>query len=621
MARRIAVATEVMLLLWLSLAANAQGRDMPRDPAMLYERYCATCHRGGVPRAPHEVTFQIMSDSAILAAITSGAMAQQAKELSAEERSALARFLSGTQTAGSRPPPICDSKRREFDRDQPPSVDGWGFTLESTRFIDADRAGLTAAELPRLELQWAFAYPGATRARSQPSVAAGAIFVGSQDGTVYALDLETGCVRWQFQADAEVRTAVSISDWTDGGEAVAYFGDTKGTVYAVTAFGGELLWRRRVDEHPDLTITGSPRLYRDQLYVPMSSLEWASAADPNYACCTFRGGVVALDAGTGEQVWKTYSIPEPPRRTGKRNANGVEQWGPAGAPVWNSPTIDVRRNRLYVGTGESYTSPAAHSSDAVLAMDLDDGEIVWVYQATAGDAWNMACFIGGGPNCPPENGPDWDIGAPPVLVTAPNGKDVLLAGQKSGDVHALDPDRSGALIWKRKIGRGGYAGGVHWGMAATADTLYAPNADTDFIGRWPGERRPGLFALAVRNGEQRWFAPAPDVCAPEDRPACDPGLSAAVTAIPGVVFAGAFDGHLRAYAAATGEVLWDFDTNRSFPTVSGEVARGGSIESDGPLVAHGRVLINSGYLFGGRMPGNVLLVFAPRRNAGGNADE
>jgi polyvinyl alcohol dehydrogenase (cytochrome) len=343
----------------------------------------------------------------------------------------------------------------------------------------------------------------------------------------------------------------------------------------------------------------------------MSSSEWAAAANPTYECCTFRGGVAALDAATGREIWKGYTIVEPAQLIDGPNAAGARRFHPAGAPVWNSPTIDAGRNRLYVGTGEAYTSPAAGTSDAVIAFDLSTGRQLWHYQSLAGDAWNMACFIGGGPNCPQENGPDLDIGASPVLLSLPDGRDVVVAGQKSADVFALDPD-TGRLLWKTRTGRGGYAGGVHWGLAAAGTTVFAPSADTLFlptdVNR--GIAKPGLFALDAATGRQLWYTAAPDLCPAELKPACDPGLSAAVTAMPGVVFAGGFDGRLRAYGSSDGRVLWEYDTNREFVASSGAKAHGGSIESAGPVVVDGALLVNSGYLFGGRMPGNVLLKFS-----------
>ena len=485
-------------------------------------------------------------------------------------------------------------------------------TLAASRYVPAKIAGLDAGDIGRLKLKWAFAFPGASRARSQPTIGGGALFVGSQDGTIYSLDLSSGCARWTFKADAEVRNGPTLEPWPAGKRKPhpkLWFGDFKGNAYAIDASTGTLIWKVRVDEHPRLTITGSPRYYAGRLYVPMSSNEWASAADPSYACCTFRGGVAALDATDGRLLWRSYSIPKQPELTGERNSTGALRYAPAGAPVWNSPTIDVKRQRLYVGTGESYTSPAADQSDSVIAYDLKTGRMVWWYQSIKHDAWNMACFIGGGPNCPLENGPDLDIGAPPILHTQSNGKEVLLAGEKSADVFALDPD-TGKLLWRVKYGRGGFAGGVHWGMAATPTTLYAPSADTTFLGTEKGEPKPGLFALDPQNGAIRWFAAAPDVCPANRKPACDRGYSPPPTALPGAVLQPSFDGWLRAYKESDGALLWAYDTTQTFTTVSGERAHGGSIESAGAIVAGGNVVVNSGYLFGGRMGGNVLLVFS-----------
>ncbi len=573
------------------------------DPQRAFDARCAHCHDGSVAKAPHQIKFQLMGAPAIHATLTRGLMAGYARGLSADERLKLAAYLGGGDPrAVLVEEPVLRCNEREIAA-VPPATQGWSLNLEGTRFIPSHVAELSPQQVGRLSLKWVFAYPGATRARSQPVPFGENILVGSQSGQVFALSLANGCAHWIFQADAEVRSALAIN--ADG--TAAYFGDLSGVVYAIDPRNGEQLWRTRADAHPDTTLTGSPRLYKNTLYVPLSSSEWASAADPGYACCTFRGGVAAFDVVDGTKRWTAYAIPRTPRPTGEVNALGLPRYHPAGAPVWNSPTIDIRRGLLYVGTGEAYTSPAADTSDAVLAIDLVTGELVWHFQSIAGDAWNMACFIGGGTNCPEEDGPDLDIGAPPMLVNV-GDEDLVIAGQKSGDVFALNPE-DGSLRWRHKIGRGGFAGGIHWGMAASGTAIYAPNADTVFTGRFKGPRKPGLFAIDPQNGEILWHTPAPDVCAPTDKPACDPGLSAAVTAIPGVVFAGAFDGHLRAYDAASGQVIWDFNTHGKFTSVSGAVAQGGSIEADGPVVYRGHVLVNSGYLFGDRMAGNALLVF------------
>jgi polyvinyl alcohol dehydrogenase (cytochrome) len=611
-------AAVLVTLLAGAAALQSAGAAPPSTPDghTIYQQHCAMCHEGQVPKAPHSVTFSMLGPHTILTALTDGVMKAQGSLLTDAERRSVAETLGGRRldAAQDPPPPRCDAARSSLDLARPPQLDGWGMTAENTRFVAADIAGIPAASVGRLQLDWAFAFPGATRARSQPTVAGGSIFVGSQDGTVYALDFATGCVRWTFAADSEVRSSPIVEPWRAGdanARPKVYVGDFKGNAYALDAASGALVWKHLVDDHPNVTITGSPRLHAGRLYVPMSSSEWAAAANPTYECCTFRGGVAALDAATGREIWKGYTIVEPAQLIDGANAAGARRFHPAGAPVWNSPTIDAGRNRLYVGTGEAYTSPAAGTSDAVIAFDLSTGRQLWHYQSLAGDAWNMACFIGGGPNCPQENGPDLDIGASPVLLSLPDGRDVVVAGQKSADVFALDPD-TGRLLWKTRTGRGGYAGGVHWGLAAAGTTVFAPSADTLFlptdVNR--GIAKPGLFALDAATGRQLWYTAAPDLCPAELKPACDPGLSAAVTAMPGVVFAGGFDGRLRAYGSSDGRVLWEYDTNREFVASSGAKAHGGSIESAGPVVVDGALLVNSGYLFGGRMPGNVLLKFS-----------
>lgn len=573
---------------------------------------CATCHaKGDVPRAPHFVQFPMIGPRGILEALETGAMRSQGAMLTAAERRAVAEYLGESSLSGSEAHPIvrCTGAALKFDFGRPPALNGWGMTRENTRFIA--EPGIKADDIPRLAVKWAFAIPGATRSRSQPTVGGGALFFGGQDGTVYALDLDTGCARWNFKADAEIRSSPTLESWKAGDTHAhphLYLGDFVGNAYALDAVTGTLVWKTHVDSHPMVTLTGSPKLFEGRLYVPMSSNEWASAANPTYECCTFRGGVAALNARTGRLIWRSYAIPKAPMATGERNSAGALRYAPAGAPIWNSPSIDAKRRRLYVGSGEAYTSPAAPQSDSVLAFDLDTGKQVWFYQSLAHDAWNMSCFIGGGPNCPLENGPDLDIGASVALHRLPNGREIILAGQKSSDAFALDLD--GKVLWKRRLGRGGVVGGIHWGIAVSPDTLYAPIADTTVLGTEKGERKPGIYALEPATGAIKWFAPAPDVCPPEKKPACDPGYSAPPTAIPGAVFVGSFDGWMRAYRESDGALLWSFDTTRSFNTVSGDTAHGGAIESAGPVITEGRVIASSGYLFGGRMAGNVVLMLS-----------
>jgi polyvinyl alcohol dehydrogenase (cytochrome) len=220
----------------------------------------------------------------------------------------------------------------------------------------------------------------------------GAVFVGSQDGTVYAFDLETGCVRWTFAARAEVRTGITLGKRGPDEIPTAYFGDIIANLYAIDAETGELIWQTSADDHHSATLTGTPAFAEGKLYVPVSSLEVVTAADPEYACCTFRGHVLAVDSNDGSVIWDSYSIPNPPISVAKTRA-GTRVFAPSGAPVWTSPTVDVARNLLIFGTGENYSSPADLNSDAVIAVRLDTGERLWSRQTFPDDAWNVACMM------------------------------------------------------------------------------------------------------------------------------------------------------------------------------------------------------------------------------------
>ncbi|MBI3696890.1 MAG: PQQ-binding-like beta-propeller repeat protein, partial [Acidobacteria bacterium] len=377
-------------------------------------------------------------------------------------------------------------------------------------------------------------------------------------------------------------------------------------VYAVNASTGALLWKTKVDDHPMARVTGSPRLHQGCLYVPVSSVEEVSSGNPKYECCKFRGSVVALDVGGGKQIWKTYTIPDPPTPA-KKKESGVQLYGPSGAAVWSAPTLDLKRKALYVGTGNSYSDPPARTSEAVLAIDMESGSMLWSKQLTPGSvAWNFACFSPDRSSCPEKPGQDFDFGSSPILKDLPGGKSVLVCGQKSGVVHALDPDRQGEIVWQVRIGHGSALGGIQWGPAADDQTAYV--ALSDVFGGKP-EDAGGLFALRLASGEKVWHAPPPKPpCL--GQPGCSAAQSAAVTAIPGAVFSGSLDGHLRAYSTADGSILWDFDTVQEFPTVNGVKAKGGSINGPGPTIAGGMVYVNSGYGRFREMPGNVLLAFS-----------
>jgi len=604
-----------LLLIGTALLAAAQTHSEPGkvapEGAALYQQHCEQCHGGTVSKAPQISLLQIMSASSVYRAMNSGVMQEQAKALTDTQRRAVAEHLTGQRldtAKTAQAAPTCTGEANQFDFDAQPDSEGWGVTRDNRRHFGSDITSLKGKDLSRLELKWAFAFPDAIRARSQPATAGGALYTGSQNGTVYALDQQSGCIRWTFSTVAEVRTGIVVAPWQGkAANPLLYFGDLVGNIYAVNAVTGELVWRDRPDDHPSLTLTAAPALYAGRLYVPMSALEVTAAADPNYACCTFRGGVAVYDAASGEKQWVGYTIDEEPKVVGK-NASGTDRIAPSGAPIWGTPVIDAQRGVMYVGTGENYSSPANDTSDAIIALSLEDGHIVWKQQMTSGDAWNMGCETAEKINCPPENGPDYDFGAATILATTSSGKEILLAGQKSGEVYGMDPDTGGKVLWRRKLGRGGIQGGVHFGMTVDGDTVFVPMSDFYGGPRWPGPAKPGMFAVDILSGETKWFSETKNVC--KGREFCEPGLSAAASSISGAVVGGAMDGHLRAYDANTGKVIWDLDTAVPFATLDGGEASGGSFGgASGPVFKDDMMFINSGYGIYFHMPGNVLLAY------------
>jgi polyvinyl alcohol dehydrogenase (cytochrome) len=602
-----------------SMEAKSEGAvDRENSPgARVYKARCAQCHEGQVPKAPARTFVQFMRPEAIYDALTTGIMQPQAAGLSEADRRHVAEYLSGIAFGAPAAPeaPRCKGEAARFDLTRAPRIRGWGIDDGNTHFVPGEVARLTPADIPKLELKWAFAYPNALRARSRPTFAMGALFVGSQGGAVYALDAKTGCVRWTYETSAEVRTPIVIEPWVPGQKPahapLAFFGDLIGRAYAVNATTGQLVWRVKADDHPSATITGSPVYHEGVLYVPVSSLEEASA-DPNYPCCTFRGSILALDAATGSVRWKTYTIDEPARERGT-TPSGTKVFGPSGAPIWNSPTVDARRGLLYVGTGNNYSSPANDRSNAIIAFDLASGAVRWRWQVVAGDVWNVGCMIGND-NCPEDPGPDYDIGAGTMLLRTRDGRERIYIGLKSGEALAIDPDKHDGRLWARRVGRGSIQGGIQFGMASDGERLYVPIADmrqsfdASSSARDAAEPRPGLYALDPATGDLVWSALPDDVC--RGREFCDPGILASIVAIPGAVFAGHMDGRIRAYDSTDGRVLWEYDSSGSVRTLSGAEAHGGSVGGGGPVVYDGMLYANSGYGLYFHMPGNVLLAFS-----------
>ena len=598
-------------LIFGALALSAQNQTGEE----MYKASCAQCHDAGLNRAPQRDTFRQMTPERVLAAMETGEMVTMGQRWPAEGRRAIAEYLTGKKlgTSLSIDPPasaMCAPGRTDFGVG--PAWTGWGSNTSNTRFQEAAKAGLSTADVPRLKVKWVFGFPGELSANGHPTYAGGRVFVGSVGGRVYSLSAATGCVHWYLDAGSQVRSAITVAK--AGAGYAAFFGDGKGNAWAVDAATGRQIWKTHVDDFPVARLTGSPVFYEGRLYVPVASGEEAAGSVPTYECCKFRGSLVALDAATGKQIWKTYTIDQPARPTGQKNKTGTALYGPSGAPIWSTPAIDAKLGVIYVTTGDNYSEPVTKTSDSFMALDMKTGKILWMRQMTENDAYTSACRLPDRTNCPDVNGPDFDFGASPILVNLRNGKRALLAGQKSGIVYALDPDKQGAILWQVRVGKGGTMGGVQWGSAADAQNIYvavsdikrimlnyATTTDTD------GSQGGGMFALRLDNGERMWYAP-PIACG--ERKRCSPAQSAAVSAMPGVAFSGSMDGHLRAYSATNGKIIWDFDTERTYRTVNGVEARGGSLDGPGAVIAGGMVFANSGYTAAGGAPGNVLIAFS-----------
>lgn len=614
----------VALMGLLGLAGVSWAGVQPPEPRSsgeaVFKRICAACHATlkpdpaaspffGIRALPRELLRQFTPD-AILNTLTNGKMQAQAASLTPEERSAVAAYASGHNFGTSTIPSedletnLCTEDLLMGDPRVGPSWNGWGNGPTNTRFQPKSQGKLTATDLHRLQLKWAFGYANVSSARPQATIAGGRLFAASENGHLYALNPRTGCRYWTYKAQAGIPTAVVVGRYraSDGSDGVAlFFGDRKANAYAVDAQTGREIWVRKVDSHPAAAITGALAFDGARVFVPVQGLnEEATGGFAGYRCCTFRGSLSALDAGTGVVIWKTYtvaeSMPRPP------NQDGTLSYGPAGGGIWSVPTIDSKRRLIYVSTGNGYAEPAQPTTDAVLALDINTGELKWSRQLTSDDDWSLGCQQNADINsaCPAELGPDFDLSAPPLL-TALQGRPLLLVPQKSGMAWALDPTKDGAIVWQYRFGQGSGLGG-QWGMAVEGETAFVGVAD--LLTPTPG----GMRALALADGHLVWDKP------PQTRlcgfgPGCNAGQGGPLTAIPGAVLSGGMDGGLRAYSTKDGAILWSFDTNREFDTVNGVKANGGSIDSAGPVVVDGMVYVSSGSGGLAGRPGNVLLAF------------
>ena len=549
----------ILLIFFVSLAAQAQAQN--RDGATVFQMVCTNCHKdGGSAQAPSPDVLRRMPAQAILTALESGKIEGCRRRAESTPSVWPCPDISVWRAPIHPQSALCAAML--LSAKNAAVWNGWGIDAANSRFQSAQAAGITAADVPKLKLKWAFGFPGVTTAFGTQTVFGGRVFVGSQDGAVYSLNAQSGCIYWMYQATGGVRTGPIIS--SDG--KTAYLSDLHAWMYAVNAETGALLWKTHVEDHPEASIAGTPKLDGGRLYIPVSGGdEELAAGNPSFVCCKMRGSIVALDAKTGKQIWKSYTISEPAKLTGKTSA-GTEVWGPAGASVWSSPTIDARHHALYFGTGVNYTRPLTNTSDAVLAFDENTGHMLWSQQLLPGDVNNFGCTTDTKLNCPENPGKNVDIGSPPILQAIGGGKRVMAVATKAGMVFGLDPDQQGKILWKTMVSNGGGQGGIIWGGSSDGKNAYFSISDWN-----PGnpEAGGGVVALDNATGKIVWSAPAP-------KPACL-NVKGCSQAQPGNTQPDRrgrlrrFPGRASArYSTTDGHILWDFDTNRDFETMDGE---------------------------------------------------
>jgi polyvinyl alcohol dehydrogenase (cytochrome) len=605
-----------LVVLGLCVAVPAVGAQVAEDE-LLFTTQCALCHAEtaappGSPneKAPTRAQLRQFTPEAVLTALTSGKMQLQGSTLNEAQRRGVSEFATGKRLTAAQASTgavanKCPKDVKLGDPARGASWNGHGNGLAANRYQPANAGKLTAADLPRLKLKWAFGFAGVGAARTQPAVAGGRLFVASENGEVHALDPKTGCTFWTYKAQAGVRTAMSVAPYRSAngqrGNAV-YFGDGRANVYAVDAQTGTQLWTTKIETHASAGITGAPIVHDGRLFIGTQGLgEEGRGSTGGYACCTFRGSLTALDTSSGAVLWRTYTIDE--TRPRAKNKEGVQMFGPAGGGIWSAPSVDVKRGLVYASTGNAYADPAQQMTNAVIAFDQRSGAVRWHKQLLPADNWAMGCQATNpdNPACPEVLGPDYDFSATPMLARS-GGKDLIVIPQKSGIAYALDPDKQGAIVWQQTFGKASGLGG-QWGGAVDGTNFYT--GTNGFLAPDPG----GMTAIALSDGHIVWQAPPQPLLCGEKKPGCGPGQGAAVTAIPGAVFSGAHDGGMRAYSTKDGSILWLFNANRDFDTVNGVKANGASMDGPGAVVVDGMLYFNAGY--GGLVgkPGNVLLAF------------
>ena len=612
----LALASSIILA-----AAAAPSADHPGKA--VYEQYCAACHNQPATRAPALAALQQMSAQTLRFTLTEGVMRQQGSAVPREQFQQLIGYLAAADSGGADwvAGMMCKPDQRAVDLSQPVAMSMYGTDPRNSRRLSAQQSGLTSADLRNLELAWAIAFPKTAALRTSGVIIGSTMFYAPvPTGKVLALDTRSACVKWAYDAGAPLRSSLSYGD-LGGGKMALVFGDARGNVHTLDPKTGAQIWKAEARHDAFGSITGAAVLTGNRIIVPISSSGVGRGADPKYECCEGHGAVVALDASTGAKLWTAHTM-EDAKYTGKVSSTGVKQRGPSGAPIWSTPTIDVKRGLVYSGSGQATSLPATNTSDAVLAIDLATGALKWSFQALARDVWHLGCQFDpskSGPNCPSAADSvlkDYDFGAGVVIGKRRDGRDILLAGQKSGDLWGLDPEQQGKVLWRHTFGTGTPLGGIHWGLAIDDERVFAPVNDPHLpvAGYVP---QPAMNAVEIETGKLAWTRPVQPDCGngrQERFPLCNEryGLSAAPLVIDKSVVAGAIDGRLYIYDAASGDIVWQYDTLRDFPTLNGIEGKGGSIDSQSVFAGAGMLFVGSGYGAFGQAPGNVLLAFRPK---------
>ncbi|XP_062009945.1 uncharacterized protein LOC133726416 [Rosa rugosa] len=484
-----------------------------------------------------------------------------------------------------------------------PSTQDWpnhGGDLYNRRYANTEKK-ISPATVSNLSVKWKFSVGGDITVT--PTISDGILYFPSWNGYLYAVKESDGSLVWKKNVQKltgfnntgfilNVNSTVTRSTPTIAGDLliVGIYGPA--FVIAVKRSNGKLVWSTRVDNHTRAFVTMSGTYYNGGYYVGTSSLEEGLTID---LCCTFRGSFLKLDVQTGAILWQTFMLPDNFGKFGEY----------AGAAIWgSSPSIDVKRNHVYIATSNLYSAPPRiiecqerennqtipsqpdaciepdNHSESIVALDLDTGKIKWYKQLGGYDIWFGACHRHLDPRCPPGPSPDADFGeAPMMLTTKINGtkRDIVVAVQKSGFAWALDRD-TGSLVWSTEAGPGGLGGGAMWGAATDEKRVYTniansqhknftlkPSQNTTIAGGW--------VAMEARSGNILWStANANDATAP-----------AAVTVANGVVFGGSTyrQGPIYAMNAKTGKILWSYDTGA---TVYGGIS-----------VSNGCIYLGNGY--------------------------